>query len=446
MSLVPSLLPWLQPFFQFMTAPTAASLQTVLAGWILARRHTVSSALLIQEDLPKHFSAYHRLFAAARWSLDAIGLALLKLIRHTFLAPDAPVFLVVDDTLCRKRGRRVYGAGMHYDPLLTGRKLSNANRSLKSRGHCWVVLGLVLQFPFRRGHYYCLPLLFRLCLNHKSADKHRRVYRSRPQLAMQMLGKVCSELPQVPFHLLVDSAYGGQQTLRDLPGNCQMTARWILNARLNEPAPPPSGARGRRPKRGRALGKSGELLDPRSDRTELQLYGRHQRLRVTDVAACLFTVPERLLRVVASEPLSEGGRPRSKQRAVYYSTVWAASAQQVLSWYAMRWSIEVTFHDAKQQLGLAQPQGWSERAVRRLAPTLLLLYSVVVLWFAAEGHRHYRPRRGRWYPAEPQPSFAEMLATLRQQCLEATFSDALPADLRQRKWWQTLLAVVRQAA
>lgn len=446
MNLVPSFLQWLQPFFQQMTAPTYVSLLTVLAGWICARRHTVSSALLAQSHCPKHFSAYHRVFAAATWSLDAVGLALLGLILRRCTATGSPVFLAVDDTLCRKCGYRLFGAGMHYDPLLTGRKLSNANRSLKSRGHCWVVLAVVLAFPFRPGHYYCLPLLFRLFLNRRSAQRHRRPYRSRPELALQMLQKVCSDFQGCHCHLLADSAYAGQQTLRGLPENCDLTARWILNAWLHAPPAAPTGRKGRPAKLGQPLCKTADLLESRCEHLRVDQYGLHQTCRVSRVLACLRTVPQRPLSVVASEPLSASGRPRPKRRAVYYSTVREASAQQVLSWYALRWSMEVSFHDGKQQLGLDQPQGWSPRAVERLAPTLMLLYSLVVLWFADEGHRHYRPPWRPWYGAKVHASFADMLATLREQSLEAAFSATPPPDRPPRKWLQTLLNVLQQAA
>lgn len=57
----------------------------------------------------------------------------------------------------------------------------------------------------------------------------------------------------------------------------------------------------------------------------------------------------------------------------------------------LRWSVEVTFYDSKQHLGLEQPQGWSRRAVERTASMAMLLYSLVVLWFAQAGHRLYQP-------------------------------------------------------
>ncbi|MBU0638018.1 MAG: transposase, partial [Planctomycetes bacterium] len=92
-------------------------------------------------------------------------------------------------------------------------------------------------------------------------------------------------------------------------------------------------------------------------------------------------------------PLS-GGRPMQ----AFHSTCHEATAEQVLTWYARRWSIEETFHDAKGHLGFEEPQGWTRKAVERTAPTAMLLYSLIVLWFAAEGQRHYqRPTSGRFW-------------------------------------------------
>ena len=136
MSVLPSLLDFLQPFFQQMTAPTFASFCTLVSGWILARRHNITGALRPLARSPKHHSAYHRVFAAARWSLDAVGLGLLRLILASFLAGNDTVFLVVDDTVCRKHGRRMHGIDSHYDAANTSRKRSNANQRRTFRSHC----------------------------------------------------------------------------------------------------------------------------------------------------------------------------------------------------------------------------------------------------------------------------------------------------------------------
>jgi hypothetical protein len=457
MCLVPSFQQLLQPFQSQMTAPTFASLLTILAGWVLCRRHTVTGALAAAGEYDKHFCAYHRVFAAARWSLEAVGLAMAGMILGLIAAASGGViFLVVDDTLCRKRGRKVFGAGMHYDAALTGRRLSNANASLKSRGHCWVVLGIVVQFPFRPGHCYCLPVLFRLYLNNKSAKRHRKAYRTKPQLALEMLRGLCTAFPRRRFHLLADSAYGGKHLLGNLPDNCDFTCRWILNAALYAPAPARvPGSKGRRRVRGERLAGVRQMLAGRCEHLELDLYGQRRGYRVAVVRGCCFhAVPGKRLCVVAAEPLSAAGTPLPGQRAVFYSTVaHAASAQQVLGWYAMRWSIEVSIHDAKQQLGLAQAQSWSAPAVQRCAPTLLMLYSLVVLWFAQEGHRRWRPAPRAWYASKRHPSFADMLGVLREQMLRERFRPGLRTILNDRDHGplsrnaiKSLLRLVKQAA
>ena len=403
MELVPGFLLLVQGLSTTMTAPTFASLQTVLTGWVFAGRRTVTRMILAAgPSTDKHWSSYHRLFSAAQWSLDAVGLAVFALI-EPFLG--AVVWLAVDDTLCRKRGTKMFGTGMHHDPLLSSR-----GKTIVNRGHSWVVLGVIVELPFRPGHYYFLPLLFRLYLNTKSSAKHRRVYRTRPELAVEMLHLLCNHRKERRFHAVADSAYGGQSVLCHLPANCDLASRLLKNARLYD-APPPRkpGASGRPRKRGERLPTPQEMLAERCRRVTLNIYGRQQHARLADRIAHVHAAPDRPLRVVAVEA-TKGGRGRE----AFYSTCVDATAEQVLGGYARRWSVEVAIHDSKQHLGFEQPQGWSRRAVERTAPLAMLLYGLIVLWFAKEGHRQWRPLDCPWYASKVEPSFADMLATLRR--------------------------------
>ena len=72
MELVPGFVVLLQGLSATMTAPSFASLTTVLTGWVFASRRTVTRMILAAgSSADKHYSSYHRLFSAARWSLDA---------------------------------------------------------------------------------------------------------------------------------------------------------------------------------------------------------------------------------------------------------------------------------------------------------------------------------------------------------------------------------------
>jgi hypothetical protein len=98
------------------------------------------------------------------------------------------------------------------------------------------------------------------------------------------------------------------------------------------------------------------------------------------------------------------------------------------------------------QPGFEQPQGWSRRAVQRTAPMAMLLYTLVVLWFSREGHRHYQPLAWPWYPGKTQASFADMLATLRCQSVRQEVLSMHLHGSGSRNILKRLIHVVKQAA
>jgi hypothetical protein len=437
MNLVSSFGELLQQLSSVMTVPTFASFVTVMTGWVFARRRTVTGMILAADAVgTKHHSAFHRLFANAEWALDDLGLAVFKLIAP-WLDPRRPIMLAIDDTLARKRGLKVYGVGMHHDPLLSTRKTA-----LMNWGHSWVVLSVMVRFPFCFESYFALPILFRLYVNKQTVAKKGGWYRTRPELAVDMLYRLCRAHEDRCFHLVADSTYGGQSVLGDLPNNCDLTSRLDLDARLHD-APPvrKPGTNGRPRKRGNRLPSPRQMLTDRARRRTLNIYGRRDKVRTVDAVAHVYAVPTRPLRVVAVEPLTGGRRVQA-----FYSTRWQASAEQVLVWYAMRWSIEVAFQNSKTHLGFEEPQGWTRRAVERTAPTAMLLYSLIVLWFARGGHRHYRQPDRPWYPTKRHASFADMLTTLRRDSVREQVLSTPPSGGGGRKVLRTLLHAIQQAA
>ena len=225
MDLVPGFVALLQPFAVTITNPAFQSFVTIAAGWVLASRRVVTRMILAAGDATdKHYSSSHRVFSAARWSLDAVGPAVFDRMRPSL---SDVAMLGIDDTLAPKRGLKMFGCGMHHDPLLSSR-----GKTVTNWGHSWVVLGVIVELPFRQGHYFCLPILFRLYLNKAKAAKHRRVCRKRTELAVEMLKVLCNHRENQRFHALGDSAYGGQTVLGELPANCDLTSRLVKDALL----------------------------------------------------------------------------------------------------------------------------------------------------------------------------------------------------------------------
>ena len=419
-----------------MTAPTFDTFVTVLTGWVFARRRTVTGMILAADAVgTKHHSAFHRLFAKAEWCLDELGLAVFALIEPWLR--DRAVMLALDDTLARKRGLKVYGVGMHHDPMISTRKVARVNWA-----HSWVVLSVIVRFPFCTERCFALPILFRLYINKQTVAKKGGWYRTRPELAVDMLYTLCRAYENRRFHVVADSTYGGQSVLGDLPENCDLTSRLDLDARLYETPPlRKPGTNGRPRKRGTRIPSPRQMLTGHARRLTLNIYGRRDKVRMVDCVARAYAVPDRPLCIVAVEPLTGGRKIQA-----FYSTRHDASAEQVLIWYAMRWSIEVAFQNSKTHLGFEQPQGWTRKAVERTAPMAMLLYSLIVLWFARCGHRHYRRPNCPWYRTKRHASFADMLTTLRR---ESVREQVLSTPLRgrgSRKLRNILLYAVQQAA
>jgi len=436
MNLVSSFLELVQQLSCVMTTPSFNTLVTILTGWVFARRHTVTGAIQAADAVGvKHHSSFHRLFAKAEWCLDELGLAVFEVIRPWVRS--GPILLALDDTLARKRGLKVHGAGMHHDPLISTRKVARL-----SWGHSWVVLAVIVSLPFRPGHYISLPILFRLYVNKQTVAKRGGWYRTRPELAVDLLYILCRSYEDRRFHVVADSTYGGQSVLGDLPENCDLTSRLDLDARLYD-APPvrKPGTNGRPRKRGAQLPSPRHMLTGRARRMTLDIYGRRDKVRVSDSVGRAYAVPHRPLRIVAVEPLTGGRREQA-----FYSTRHEASAEQVLTWYAMRWSIEVAFQNSKTHLGFEEPQGWTQRAVERTAPTAMLLHTLIVLWFARTGHRHYHQPNRPWYRTKQNASFADMLTTLRCESIREQVLSTPPSRRGDQKVLATLLHAVQQAA
>jgi hypothetical protein len=117
------------------------------------------------------------LFAAARWSPDQLVLGLLTVICARQVDPDSPLLVVVDDTLYRRAGRKVWGAAWHHDPLAHGGK----GRRPVCWANCWVVVGLLIHLPFMPDRAVCLPVLARLW-------RPRQPGRSKLDLACELVG------------------------------------------------------------------------------------------------------------------------------------------------------------------------------------------------------------------------------------------------------------------
>ena len=130
-------------------------LALVLAvGAILAPgKRTVTAVLRIMGmSQERHFQNYHRVLNRAVWSSLALSKALFGILLRTFL-PTGAVVIGIDETIERRRGKRIRAKGIYRDPVR-----SSKNHFVKASGLRWISLMLLVRIPWAQ-RIWGLPFL-----------------------------------------------------------------------------------------------------------------------------------------------------------------------------------------------------------------------------------------------------------------------------------------------
>lgn len=431
----------LQEFASCFTAPSFRTFVVLASGWLLAMgRHTVTGVVRAANAVGwKHIGSFHRFFSRARWATDAVCLVLARLVEAR-LAKGAPLTVVLDDTLGRHTGKSIAGASMHRDPML-----STALRPLFHWGHLWVVLGITVR---AFGKTWCLPVLFRLYRGKQRCKTENRVHRTCPQLGAELLEVLAKALPHRRIVVVVDAAYSNHAVIKTLPENVTLVGRCRLDAAIYEPPPP------RRPGQiGRPRVRGAKLPSPQSQAAahrapwrsvDAILYGRKVTVRALVIDALWYVAAgSQLLRLVVVR-----GFPGHDYDDVFVCTEPRMGARQILEAISDRWSLEVTFHEAKGKLGFEDPQNRTELAVERTAPMALWIYSLVVLWYLQIGQclPAARGANAPWYRQKTEPAFSDMLATLRRASWSERLLDPRAKHSTSRKALKPLLEYLEAVA
>jgi hypothetical protein len=406
------------------TTPTFTTFCGLACGfWTQPGVHTVTG-MLIGASLEQawHHARAHRFFSAARWSADQLGLVLLDLILALLVPACAPVRLVIDDTLMRRSGRKVFGTSWHHDPLAPGRhRIAWANN--------WVVVGVLVDLPFIGHRPICLPILARLW-----QPKHTP---GRLDLAVGLVKVICGHLGARRIDLVCDGAYAGR-ALRDLPAQATVTCRLRADARLHRlPPPRRPGTRGRPRTKGNRLPElttvAGLVTTPFALH-QVTRYG-HDGIAAIACFTCLW--PSVFGNRPVQVALVRAPDAPDGMDLTLVSTDLEATPAELVCRYAARWQVEVCFREARQDAGVGQARNRVRRAVERTVPFGLVCYSLAIVWYTQHGHHPAdlaaRRARAPWYQTKATPSVADMLAKLRRVLIAAQYrqGQALDPGLRR---------------
>jgi len=262
-------------------------------------------------------------------------MCLSHLIVGTLLPTGAALTEAVDDTLFKRRGRKVFGAAWQHDGPAPG------PRGI-GRGACFVVLALVVEVPFL-ARPVALPVATRL---HRPKQDTSKV-----ETAASMIRLLAACHHQRRIHVVADAAYHGR-ALRHLPAQVTVTTRIPANAVLCDPAPPPTGRRGRPALKGARLGVPADLAGVAAFAAATVIrYGRTDTVYLTEIR-CLWygSFHTQAVRVIL---VRETDTDTGYDLALV-TTDPVTPATALVTRYARRWSIEVTFAEAREHLGAGQ--------------------------------------------------------------------------------------------
>ena len=400
-------------FRPLFTAPTWRKLMILLTGTLLAQgRRTVAAALRASgNDQTSNWSLFHQVLNRARWSPLAVSRQFLLLIVETFVPAGACVDRGIDETLERRWGSRISKRGHYRDSALSSRE-----RSVSSPGLRWIVMAVVVTLPWTKQRW-ALPFLCVLATTPEVSERLGKRHKTVGMWAHQMLSLVRRWLPDRSIKLMGDTAYTILELgLHATHQQVTLITTGRLDAVLHEPPPERTQHTIGRPRVvGQRLPSLEQVLHDSEtvwQKLTLDWYGEGERTLEICTGTALWyrygSDPLPIRWVLTRDP--SGKRPAK----ALFSTDPTQAAEQIVSDFMKRWSLEVTFEEGRAHLGIETQRQWSDLAIERSTPLLFGLYSLVTLFGRALHPDGRIPvAQAAWYRKQTA-TFRDVLALVRR--------------------------------
>jgi len=249
------------------------------------------------------------------------------------------VFLILDDTIARKSGKKIPGCAWYKD---------HAQNMANVFGHQWLLSALLYRD-------FLIPLWTRLY--HPKKTKGCGRFQTKITMAKRMLKVLKLPIP-CKLYLLADSWYWA----KELAQLCRKLGYHMISQLKSNSV---IWIKGKRT-------KVSTLADTSLSYREVSLflYGKNKTLKIAKFIGVIKDLGKVAVVIV-----------KEKKKKPYYlvSTNIHLSPIDVIKYYAKRWKIEQMIKDLKQRLGFADYQVRNLQAIHRHVALSLLSYFVLVL-------------------------------------------------------------------
>jgi hypothetical protein len=342
----------------------------------------------------------------------------------------------MDDTLVRKRGRKVHGTGWKRDPLgpafcsnfVWGQRFLQISAALPEREGAARARGIPIDLvhcpsPRKPG-------------KRATTEEWRAYRRLQEQMKVSVVGAerikgLRAAMDADPSHrhrpliLSADGAFTNRSVFRDIPERTVLIGSIRKDARLFSPPDPVPGRRGRPRWYGDALPTPEQIRQDASiPRRTVKAWAAgtcHDfEIKTLDVVRWAAT-GHRDVRLVVVRPLAY--RPRQGAPLLYRHPVYlvctdpALPVETLMQAYLWRWEIEVNFRDEKTVLGMGEAQVRHPKAVATVPRLIAAAYAFLLLAGTGNQQTPHGLPLPKWRKEEPtgRPSTPRLIGHLRAQ-------------------------------
>jgi hypothetical protein len=360
------------------------------------------------------------------------------------LKPQDPLVVMMDDTIVRKRGRKVNGAGWRRDPL------GPHFHTNFVWGQRFLQISAAMPDSYRQGRARGVPIDF---VHAPTAVKPRKnapeqAWKEyRTQQSVTKLGAVgIKRLNALRSHMdtkerdiicAVDGGFTNRTMFRNLPEKTTLIGRIRKDARLFAPPDTENASRRGRPRwYGKVLPTPEHIRQDDSfpwEKVEAYAAGKQHFFDVKRIPAARWAGSgARTVQIIIIRPLAY--RPRKGSPLLYRDPAYLICTDQnlpierLLQAYLWRWEIEVNFRDEKTLLGVGEAQVRKPVSVESVPTLIVAAYAFLLLADAASNAHQILLPRPKWQPRDPsgRSTTQQLINLLRTQL----WGQALGLNLR----------------
>ena len=330
-------------FSESFSRPSFKIFSCFIIGFIqLGKEFHTSSMVqsLAHSFLRRSLSSFTRFLGENLWAVEEVTeTALHQFFQTLRITARDVVFLIVDDTLVKKTGKKIPGCGWHKD---------HAQNMANVFGHQWVLSALLYKD-------FLLPLWAKLY--HPKGTRGCGPFQTKITLAQKIIRTLVLPIP-CKLYVLADSWYWAK-TLAQVCRKCgyhmisqlkSNSVLWIHGKKTNVTS----------------------LLDLVSSYREVSLfvYGKTKTLHIAKFVGDIKDLGKVAVVVV---------KQKRKKPIYLVCTNIHLPAIDIIKYYAKRWKIEQMIKDLKQRLGFGDYQVRDLQAIQRHVALVLLSYFVLIL-------------------------------------------------------------------